>query len=250
MSTSPAIEFQHVWKFFPRSTGRLLLRTQLKRLFSGRPQHDLFYALKDVGFRVASGESVAVLGANGAGKSTLLSLVAGLAPPDGGCVTVRGNVVPLLELASGFHGDLTGSENLALNAALLGIGRKKVAQLAAEIVEFSELGDFMDEPLRTYSSGMMMRLAFSVAINIDPDVLLIDEILGVGDAAFQAKCFERILDFRRRDKTILCVSHAPGMVQKLCDRAIWLDHGDLMLDGPMQEVADAYNGHLSAGHSS
>jgi ABC-type polysaccharide/polyol phosphate transport system ATPase subunit len=244
MSAPAAIEFQHVWKRFPHHTGRLLLRTQLTHLFSRRTQHGVFHALKDVSFRVAPGESVGILGANGAGKSTLLSVVAGLAPPDGGSVTVHGNVAPLLELAAGFHGDLTGAENLVLNAALLGIGRKRVAQIAGEIVEFSELGDFIDEPLRTYSSGMIMRLAFSVAIKIDPDVLLIDEILAVGDAAFQAKCFERILDFRRRGKTILCVSHAPAMLQKLCDRAIWLDHGDLMLDGPLQEVADAYDGRL------
>lgn len=244
MTAPAAIEFQNVWKRFPRSTDRLLLRTQLKQLFSPTVHHEPFYALKNVSFRVAPGESVAILGANGAGKSTLLSLVAGLAPVDGGAVTVRGNVAPLLELAAGFHGDLTGAENLSLNAALMGIGKKQLSQVAAAIVEFSELGEFMNEPLRTYSSGMVMRLAFSVAINIDPDVLLIDEILAVGDAAFQAKCFKRVLDFRRRGKTILCVSHAPAMVQKLCDRAIWLDHGDLMLDGPLTEVADAYEGRL------
>jgi ABC-type polysaccharide/polyol phosphate transport system ATPase subunit len=250
MSGPASIEFQHVWKRFPRSTGRLLLRTQLKQFFSGRVLQEPFYALKDVSFQVARGESVAILGANGAGKSTLLSLVAGLAPPDGGSVSVRGNIAPLLELAAGFHGDLTGAENLALNASLLGIGRKELTRLAAQIVEFSELGEFINEPLRTYSSGMIMRLAFSVAINIDPDILLIDEILAVGDSAFQAKCFERVLDFRRRGKTILCVSHSPGMVQKLCDRALWLDHGDVMLDGRLQEVADAYEGRLRAGRDS
>lgn len=244
MSALTAIEFQGVWKRFPRHTDRLLLRTKVRQLFSRRAPHDAFYALKNVSFRVEHGESVAVLGANGAGKSTLLSLVAGLARADSGQVTVHGNVAPLLELASGFHGDLTGAENLALNAALLGIGRKKVAQIAAEVVEFSELGDFIDEPLRTYSSGMILRLAFSVAIHIDPEVMLIDEVLAVGDAAFQAKCFERILEFRRRGKTILCVSHSPAMLQKLCDRAIWLDHGDLILDGPLQKVADAYEGRL------
>ena len=248
MSASPRIDFEHVWKRFPRTTGRPLLRTQLKQLFLKdshfiKSSHsDAFCALRDINLRVESGESLAVLGANGAGKSTLLSLVAGLVPPDAGQVRVQGQVAPLLELASGFHGDLTGTENLGLNAALLGITRKRLAQLTSEIIEFSELGDFIDEPLRTYSSGMMMRLAFSVAINIDPDVLLIDEILAVGDAAFQAKCFERILDFRRRGKTLLCVSHSPAMLQKLCDRAIWLDHGDLMLEGPLSDIADAYQG--------
>jgi ABC-type polysaccharide/polyol phosphate transport system ATPase subunit len=226
------------------------LRTQLKQLFSKRAPHEPFYALKNISFRVRRGESVAILGANGAGKSTLLSLVAGLAPPDMGRVTVRGNIAPLLELAVGFHGDLTGAENLALNASLLGIRKKQLAKVTAQIVEFSELGDYIDEPLRTYSSGMITRLAFSIAINVDPDVLLIDEILAVGDAAFQAKCFQRVLEFRRQQKTILCVSHSPAMVKKLADRAIWLDHGDLMLDGPLQEVADGYEGRLRAGHSS
>src|SRR5207302_3910668 len=164
-------------------------------------------------------------------KSTLLGLVAGLANPDQGRLVVRGRIAPLLELGSGFHPDLTGAENLTLNAALLGIGRKRLDTLFGDIVDFAELGDFMDEPLRTYSSGMTLRLAFSVAIHVNPDILLIDEVLAVGDAAFQGKCFDRILDFRRRGKTILCVSHALGMVQELCTRGIWLDHGELMLDG-------------------
>jgi homopolymeric O-antigen transport system ATP-binding protein len=250
MSLGAQIEFERVWKRFPKHSGQLLLRNQVTRLMARQAEPAPFYALKDVSFQVKAGESLAVLGANGAGKSTLLSVVAGLAPPDSGCVRVAGNVAPLLELASGFHGDLTGAENLVLNAALLGIGRRRLNQIAGQIVEFSELGDFINEPLRTYSSGMVMRLAFSVAVNIDPDVLLIDEVLAVGDAAFQAKCFDRILEFRRRGKTILCVSHAPAMVQKLCDRAIWLDHGDLMLDGPLREVADSYEGRLRAGHGS
>lgn len=226
----------------------MLLRAQIGQLFTKRIPRECFYALKDVSFAVPEGESVAILGANGAGKSTLLSMVAGLVRPDRGCISVHGCVAPLLALASGFHGDLTGAENLVLNAALLGIGRKQVAQMTSGIVEFSELGGFINEPLRTYSSGMILRLAFSVAIHIDPDVLLIDEILAVGDVAFQAKCFERILDFRRKGKTILCVSHAPTMVEKLCDRAIWLDHGDLLEDGPLREVADSYEGRMRSGH--
>jgi ABC-type polysaccharide/polyol phosphate transport system ATPase subunit len=181
---------------------------------------------------------------NGAGKSTLLSLVAGLVPPDRGTVNVAGRVVALLELGSGFHPDLTGIENVRLNAALLGLNRKRTDELLPEIIDFAELADFIDEPLRTYSTGMSMRLAFAVAVNVDPDVLLIDEVLAVGDQAFQTKCFDKILDFRRKGKTILCVSHAFGMVQQLCSRALWLDHGDLMLDGPLGEVTDAYTGRL------
>ena len=147
-------------------------------------------------------------------------------------------------MGSGFHFDLTGRENLFLNASLLGLTRKRTEELYDSIVEFSGIGDFIDEPLRTYSSGMVMRLAFSVAINMDPDVLIIDEILGVGDAAFQAKCFEKIMDFKRAGKTVLCVSHAAGMVEHLCERAIWLDHGQLMMDGKTRSVIEAYSGRI------
>jgi len=223
----------------------MLLRSYLGLPFQ-RKEKTPFYALKDVSFTVERGESVAVIGSNGAGKSTLLNLVAGLVPPDRGAVTVNGRVAPVLELGSGFHPDLTGAENVRLNAALLGLPGRRMKSLFGEIVEFSEIGDFIHEPLRTYSTGMALRLAFSVAVNTDPDILLIDEVLAVGDHAFQAKCFEKILSFRERGKTIVCVSHVSAMVQALCTRAIWLDHGDLMLDGPLAEVADAYHGGLLA----
>ena len=244
MNGTAAIEFDGVWKSFHHGAASLLLRSHLKRLLVEGFRREVFHALKNVTFRMDPGESVAILGVNGAGKSTLLSMVAGLVPPDRGRVQVRGRVAPLLELGSGFHPDLTGAENVRLNASLLGIGKKQLKQLYPAIVDFSEIADFIDEPLRTYSTGMVMRLAFSVAVNIDPDILLIDEVLVVGDTAFQAKCFDRILDFRARGKTILCVSHSPTMVQKLCTRAIWLDHGDLLLDGPLAEVADAYEGRI------
>jgi lipopolysaccharide transport system ATP-binding protein len=137
---------------------------------------------------------------------------------------------------------LTGAENVQLNAALLGVSRGRMKYIFDQIVEFAELGDFMNEPLRTYSAGMTMRLAFSVATHVDPDILLIDEVLAVGDHSFREKSFEKILDFRRKGKTVVCVSHDPSMARRLCDRAIWLDHGDLMLDGSMDEVTDAYHG--------
>jgi ABC-type polysaccharide/polyol phosphate transport system ATPase subunit len=186
---------------------------------------------------------MAVIGPNGAGKSTLLGLVAGLAEPNAGRVAVEGRVAPLLELGSGFHYDLTGAENVRLNASLLGLTRKETERRFGEIVDFSGIGEFIHEPLRTYSSGMMMRLAFSVAMNTDPDILLIDEILAVGDQAFQAKCIERVHDFRRRGKTMLCVSHSLPMVQAFCDRAVWLDHGELVMTGTVDEVAAAYTGY-------
>lgn len=242
----PVIEFANVSKSFARSTGRMLLRTMLTHRLKGLHK-DRFYALKHVSFRVEKGESLAVIGPNGAGKSTLLGLVAGLCRPDEGTVSVEGRVAALLELGSGFHYDLTGAENIRLNAALLGLTRAQTNKLFDRIVEFSGIVDFIDEPIRTYSTGMVMRLAFSIAVHVDPEVLLIDEVLAVGDQAFQAKCFDKIHELRREGKTLLCVSHASGMIQQLCDRAIWLDHGELMMGGLVGEVTGAYEGRQSAG---
>jgi ABC-type polysaccharide/polyol phosphate transport system ATPase subunit len=240
-----AIEFQGVSKSFARHGGRMLLRHRIVRWLKG--QHgQRFYALKNISFHVGQGEGLAVVGPNGAGKSTLLGLVAGLAQPDTGQVTVNGRVVALLELGSGFHPDLTGAENIRVNASLIGLGRRRTAELFDQIVDFSGIADFIDEPLRTYSSGMMMRLAFSVAIHMDPEVLIVDEVLAVGDAAFQEKCFERIRQFRQSGKTLMCVSHSSGMIREICDRAIWLDHGELMMAGRIGEVVEAYQGHGSA----
>jgi ABC-type polysaccharide/polyol phosphate transport system ATPase subunit len=237
----PVIEFSDVSKTFNRAGGRALLRQQLASLL-GKRRKDPFYALKHVSFRVDRGESMALIGANGAGKSTLLGLVAGLCAPDQGSVTVNGRVAALLELGAGFHPDLTGTENVRLNASLMGLTRKRVAEVFDEIVSFSGVSDFIDEPLRTYSSGMMMRLAFSVAVHCDSDILLVDEVLAVGDQAFQVKCFKKIHDFRRAGRTLLCVSHSPIVVRDLCDRAIWLDHGEVAMTGPASELLDAYAG--------
>ena len=233
------IEFQEVSKSFHLHAGRLLLRQRLMRSFQ-RSDSNRFYALKELSFHVDAGEGVAVIGANGAGKSTLLGLVSGLSQPDAGTVMVDGRVAALLELGSGFHPDLTGAENVRLNASLLGLDRTRTHELFNGIVEFSGIGNFIREPLRTYSSGMVMRLAFAVAINVDPEILLIDEVLAVGDAAFQEKCFERIRGFRHAGKTLLCVSHANGLVGQLCDRAIWLNHGELMMHGSYRSVSAAY----------
>ncbi len=239
-----AIAFHNVSKKYSRHTGQMLLRNHLTRIFTGQKDNP-FFALKRVSFSVKRGESLAVIGSNGAGKSTLMGLVAGVSTPDEGVVTVDGQVAALLELGSGFHPSLTGRENVRLNAALLGLSRKQTAAAFDAIVEFSGIGEFIDEPLRTYSTGMMMRLAFSVAINRDPEILLIDEVLAVGDAAFQAKCFQKIHEFRNAGKTLLCVSHT-SMIQQLCDRAIWLDHGELILSGPVASVLAAYAGRQTA----
>lgn len=237
------IELKNVSKAFHRSGGQKLLRHYLQDLL-GQTDPQQFLALQDINVRIESGESVAVIGANGAGKSTLLSLVTGLVPPSTGTVVVNGRTAALLDLGAGFHPDLTGRENIILNASLLGFSRKQAYGLYNAITDFSELGDFVDEPLRTYSNGMMLRLAFSVAVNLDPEVLIIDEVLAVGDQKFQAKCTEKIFEIRDRGKTILCVSHISPTLRKLCQRAIWLDHGQLMMDGPIVEVAEAYEGRM------
>lgn len=239
------ISFQNVSKSFSRHAGQLLLRSHLVRILKGE-HRERFFALRNVSFEVEKGEGLAIIGPNGAGKSTLLNMLAGLCTPDEGSVEVNGRVAALLELGAGFHPDLTGRENVFLNAALLGLSRARTGELFEEIVEFSGVGEFIEEPLRTYSSGMSLRLAFSVAINVDPEILLIDEVLAVGDSAFQQKCFDRIRQFRKAGKDLICVSHASGMVRELCNRAIWLDHGELILAGDVAEVTDAYEGRREA----
>lgn len=238
------IRFERVSKSFLRSGSRMLLSSLLRSGMRGR---DRFYALSDVSFEIRQGETVGLIGSNGAGKSTLLSLVAGISYPDQGTVAVDGRIAALLELGSGFHGELTGAENVFLNAALLGLSRQKTGDKFEEIVDFSGIREFINQPLRTYSSGMMMRLAFAVAVHIDPAFLLIDEVLAVGDAAFQEKCRRRIQELKASGKGLLCVSHAASTIQELCDRALWLDHGRLMMDGPANKVIAAYERKSAAG---
>jgi homopolymeric O-antigen transport system ATP-binding protein len=239
------IRFGNVSKTFAKHTKHLLLRDRLVQAVLGQTA-ERFHALKNVSFEVHRGESLAVVGPNGAGKSTLLGLVAGLTQPDSGRIEVSGRLAALLELGSGFHYDLTGRENVYLNGSLLGLSRETVVRAYDRIVEFADIGDFIHEPLRTYSTGMVMRLAFSVAINMDPDILIVDEVLAVGDYAFQAKCIDRIHQLRDSGKSILAVSHSATMVQSLCDHAIWLDHGEVIMSGDVREVTDAYAGRPGA----
>jgi lipopolysaccharide transport system ATP-binding protein len=240
------IDFNNVSKTFHRTVGRQLFRNHLtRRLGMKKNAPAPFYAIKNVSFRIHSGETVGVVGVNGAGKSTLLSLVTGLTPPSAGKVEVNGRIAALLELGCGFHPDLTGRENVILNASLLGFKRKQAMDLYEVIVDFAELQDFMEEPLRTYSSGMYLRLAFAVAVNLDPEILIVDEVLAVGDRAFQEKCVDKIFEIKQQGKTILAVSHAAGTIQHLCDRALWLDHGELIMDGNCKEVLQAYEGHVT-----
>lgn len=240
----PAISFQNVSKAFPRHAGQMLLRDRISRLFRPSPKEP-FFALRDVSFQVERGESLAVMGSNGAGKSTMLNIATGLCLPTSGEVKVNGRVAALLELGSGFHPDLTGAENVWINAALLGLNRAEVRARFEEIVDFSGIREFINEPLRTYSSGMTMRLAFSVAVNVNPDILIIDEVLGVGDQAFFRKCLNRIMQFRREEKTILCVSHSADTLRMLCNKAIWLDHGRVVMAGTAREVAEEYVGAMT-----
>ncbi|MBV9503931.1 MAG: ABC transporter ATP-binding protein [Acidobacteriia bacterium] len=239
------IEFHNASKSFSRVTGRALLRNHLAS-WLGPAHKERFYALKHVTFRLEQGESLAVIGPNGAGKSTLLALVAGLTKPDQGAVYVGGRVAALLELGSGFHHDLTGAENVWLNAALLGLSRKRTLAAFDEIVDFSGIGEFINEPLRTYSAGMIMRLAFSVAVHGDPEIMLIDEVLSVGDQSFQKKSTDKIRELRAAGKTLVCVSHVTNLVQQLCDRAIWLDGGEVIMNGTVDEVLAAYSGRKAA----
>ena len=218
-----------------------LLHEVFKRVSGVRSHHEAFWAVNNVSLRVRKGESVALIGRNGAGKSTMLGLVAGSIYPTTGTVTVNGRMGALLELGAGFHPDLTGRENVYLNASLLGLDKEEIEDQFASILKFSELDEFIDVPLKNYSSGMQVRLGFSVAIHIHPDILIMDEALSVGDSAFQAKCMERIMEFKRAGKTLLFVSHSANQVEYLCDRVIWLEHGKVKMEGPTAEVLKAYS---------
>jgi ABC-type polysaccharide/polyol phosphate transport system ATPase subunit len=238
------IEFESVTKTFKTGTAAKLILGHIQDRLARREQV-VFEALKDVSFQVEAGESLAIIGRNGAGKSTLLSLVAGLCDPNKGRVTVNGRVAALLELGSGFHPDLTGVENLWMNAALLGLTRKRTAEIFESVVEFAGIGDFIYQPLRTYSSGMTMRLAFAVAVHVDPDILIIDEVLGVGDSSFYQKCLDKIYEFRHLGKTLLFVSHSSATLGKFCDRALWLDHGQVVAEGLLDDIVPMYEGQVA-----
>jgi lipopolysaccharide transport system ATP-binding protein len=199
-----------------------------------------FWALRNVSFDVGPGESIGLIGANGAGKSTLLRLVCGLGRPTTGEVLVRGRLAGLLEIGAGFHAYLTGRENLYVSAIVSGLRRREVKALFDTIVDFAELRDFIDQPLRTYSSGMKMRLGFSVAVHVDPAVMIIDEGLAVGDGHFKRKCLERIESFRCRGKTLLMVSHDMGIVRSFCTRAVWLRRGTVIADGAIDDIVPEY----------
>ncbi|HUY98225.1 MAG TPA: ABC transporter ATP-binding protein [Verrucomicrobiae bacterium] len=206
----------------------------------GRGMYEEFWAVRDVTFRVEPGSTLGIIGANGSGKSTLLKCVAGILIPDAGSVKVRGRLAALLEIGSGFHPEYSGRENIFLNGALLGLPRRYIRSVFDEIVAFSELDRFIDNPVKTYSSGQYMRLGFSIAVHLDPDVLLIDEVLAVGDQSFQQRCLDRIDQLKAQGRTIVFVSHGLGAVKDLCDTALWMDHGDALALGPTERVVGEY----------
>ena len=239
----PVVEFYNVSKQFtldsqrPRSLQEIFVQL-LKRTPKRRTEE--FWALRDVSFQVHTGESLALIGANGSGKSTALKLISRIILPTSGSISVNGRVAALLELGAGFHPDLTGRENVELNGSILGLSRNSIRKQMDKIIGFAELERFIDVPVRNYSSGMMMRLGFSVATAFQPDILLIDEVLAVGDQTFQDRCLRRIKDIQENGATIVLVSHDLGSVQKLCQRAIWLSDGVARVDGTTEEVASHY----------
>jgi ABC-type polysaccharide/polyol phosphate transport system ATPase subunit len=221
------------------------LKTALMR--GRRSVHEDFWALNDVSFEVPEGSTFGLVGRNGSGKSTLLKCLAKILYPNSGSITSKGKVASLLEVGSGFHPELSGRENVYLNGSILGMSRKDVDKKFDEIVDFSGVRKFIDQPVKNYSSGMYVRLGFSVAINVDPDVLVVDEILAVGDAAFQAKCKEKFAEFRRAGKTVILVTHSMGNIRDMCDHAAWLDNGSLVQVGDARSVIKAYTADIDKG---
>ncbi|HSN68389.1 MAG TPA: ABC transporter ATP-binding protein [Thermoanaerobaculia bacterium] len=233
-----AEELSKVYRLYGRPIDRFL------ELFTRNPRHTVFPALQEVTFDVRQGETIGLIGHNGAGKSTLLKLLCGVTAPSSGTLEAAGSIASILELGTGFHPEFTGRDNAALNAAILGLSAAEVRKALPAILEFSELGRFLDQPVKTYSSGMYMRLAFSVAVNVEPDILVIDEALAVGDGYFQKKCIDKIREFQRRNRTIVFCSHALYYISNLCDRTIWLDHGAMRRIGPSIDVVHDYENYL------
>ena len=240
-----AIEVRDVHKIYRRYGRRKQFATLKSALLSGSVLRDLrpdavFEALKGVSFDVVKGRTFGIVGRNGSGKSTMLKLIAGIGKPTSGTVRVDGRVSALIELGAGFHPEISGRENVYINGLMLGLSRREIARRFDEIVRFAELEEFIDAPVKTYSSGMYMRLGFAVAINVDPDVLLVDEVLAVGDESFTHKCLDKFAEFRRRGRTILLVTHSLDLVTRFCDEALWLDAGVAKAQGDPKRVIDAY----------
>ena len=241
MSKKTMIEVSDVTMRFRLNNDRILsLKEFVTTALRGKLQYNDFTALEHVSFTVEKGETLGLIGRNGAGKSTLLKVISGILKPTEGSVACHGNVVPMLELGSGFDMDLNGRENIFLNGAILGYSEEYLKSKYEEIVDFSELGQFIEVPIRNYSSGMLARLAFSVASVVNPEILIVDEILSVGDAGFQEKSRKRMLELMGGGTTVLFVSHGLDQIREMCNRVVWLEHGRIKMIGRAQEVCDAY----------
>lgn len=242
MEKDVAIKVTHVSKDFKLYYDKANTLKEKILFFSkkNRSRNNVLHVLKDINIEIKKGESVALIGTNGSGKSTLLKLMNRIIYPTKGKITKDGKLTSLLELGAGFHDDFTGRENIYFNASIFGLTREEIDKKLDQIIEFSELEEFIDNPVRTYSSGMYMRLAFSVAINVEADILLIDEILAVGDQHFQDKCFNKLIELKNAGKTIVIVTHSMEQVKKFCDRAIWLYEGEVHRDGKVKEVLEEY----------
>ena len=241
MSNQTVIKFDHVTKQFSKLNQKTF-KEFLPALFRGEKTTESFKALDDISFEVKKGETVGIIGPNGSGKSTILKLIAGVMSPNGGKVHVHGAVSPLIELGAGFHPELTGRENIYLNGAILGLKRKEITQNLKSIIDFAELQEFIDQPVKHYSSGMYMRLAFAVAVHTHPEILIVDEILAVGDTAFQKKCFKRMEEFQKsKEITILFVSHSMEKIKKFCEKVIYVNHSKIIDFGPTNKTIEKYN---------
>ena len=242
-NTDKMIEVKNVSMRFNMTGDKInSLKEYFVQLVSGKIKRNEFWALSDVSFDVHKGEVVGIIGHNGAGKSTILKVISGILNPTKGEVQVHGNIVPMLELGSGFDYDLTGRENVFLNGAILGYSEAFLKEKFDEILAFSELGEFIEMPIRNYSSGMLMRLAFSIATGVHPEIMIVDEILAVGDADFQEKSKQRMLDMMSGGTTVLFVSHSIAQIEEMCNRVVWLDHGKVKMIGDTAEVCSAYMG--------
>ena len=235
-----AIKVNHVYKSFNIYYDRANTLKERMLFFARNKRREKREVLRDINLDIKKGETVALIGVNGSGKSTLLKLMTQIIFPNKGTIETKGKLTSLLELGAGFHPDFSGRENIYFNSSIFGLTRKEIDERLDKIIEFSELQDFIDNPVRTYSSGMYMRLAFSVAINVDADILLIDEILSVGDQHFQEKCFNKMRELKKEGKTMVFVTHSMDSVKNLCDRAVWLYDGQVRMDGNTDEVVDEY----------
>lgn len=234
------IKFQNVTKKFAFQSQKTF-KEFLPALIKGEETSKGFTALDDVSFEIAKGDSIGIIGPNGSGKSTILKLIAGVMSPTMGKVEVKGQISPLIELGAGMHPELTGRENIYLNGAILGLKKKQIDANLQNIINFSEIEEFIDQPVKHYSSGMYMRLAFAIAVHVDPEILIVDEILAVGDVAFQEKCFRKMEEFKENGVTIIFVSHSLEQIKRFCNKAIYINHSKLIAKGNVDEVCEIYN---------